>query len=155
MKSSRLQEELQWHPRAPVPEQEAYLNLRRTHDLLATEFAALFKQYGVTEAQFNILRILAGAAGRSLPCLAIRDRLIARVPDITRLVDGLERAELVARKRGDKDRRVVHVTITRKGLALLSKLAAPLLAMHKQQFQHFTPEEVARLNRLLEKARDR
>ncbi len=155
MRKSRIQAELHWHPRVPSPEQEAYLNLRRTHELLCGEFAALFKKHAITEPQFNILRILAGAENHCLPCLAIRDRLVARVPDITRLVDGMERSGLVSRQRCHQDRRVVYVEITRKGFALLTKLAKPLLEMHAEQFSHLSGEEVARLNRLLEKVRER
>lgn len=155
MRAARLHEELSWHPKTAVQEQEAYLNLRRTHERLFGEFALFFKRHGLSESQFNILRILQGAPEHSMASLAIRERLISRVPDITRLLDGMERAGLVERARSGRDRRVVRVTLTHKGQSLLARLAEPLLELHRKQFEHLSATEVARLSRLLEKARVR
>jgi DNA-binding MarR family transcriptional regulator len=79
--------------------------------------------------------------------------MITRVPDITRLVDGLVADALVTRTRCDQDRRVVYVGITPAGLELLDTLDVPLLAMHQQQLGHLSLEELTELNRLLVKAR--
>jgi DNA-binding MarR family transcriptional regulator len=137
-------------------EQEAYLNLLRTHSVLEADMSAVFKGRGLSEATYNALRILrgelqGGAAG--VPCQVIGDRLITRVPDVTRLIDRLERAGLAKRTRTTEDRRVVLVSITKKGLALLESLDKPLTDLHKRILRHMSREELAELNRLLVKAR--
>lgn len=138
------------------PEQEAYLNLLRTKSVLEGELHALFKARGLSEATYNALRILRGelrAGADGVPCQVIGERLITRVPDVTRLIDRLENAGLVKRARTPKDRRVVLVSITKKGLAVLDGLDKPLLDLHKRQFRHMERSELETLNELLVKAR--
>ena len=135
------------------PEEEAYLNLLRTTGVLYAEFDRVFKPTGLSEAQYNVLRILRGAGGYGLPCTEIGTRLISRVPDVTRLVDRLEAAGLVGRCRISQDRRVVQVKITEKGLALLSELDEPLIQLNKKLLGHLTRNELEELSRLLVKAR--
>src|SRR5215208_4015649 len=148
MADSRLQHEL--HKRNPfdAPEQEVALNLARTADQLQHEFARLFKERGLTEPQYNVLRILRGA-GTELPCLEIAGRMISHLPDITRLVDRLEGAGLVKRSRTEADRRLVLVRITERGRQVLDGLDGPVLELHRKQLGHLTAEEMAELNRLL------
>ncbi len=138
------------------PEQEAHLNVQRTASVLGAPFGALFKPHGLTEATYNILRILRGAAvtgpGRRA-CHEIAEQLIAQGPDVTRLVDKLEKQGLAERCRCDKDRRVVYVQITRKGLDILARLDAPTMRLHREQLGHMTRAELAELNRLLVAAR--
>ena len=141
------------------PAQEAYLNLMRTHSVLLGPMELLFKQHGISAAKYNILRILRGSTstgecGRhGLPSLEIADRLITRVPDITRLVDGLEADGLVTRTRCTDDRRVVYVGITDDGMSLLQRLDDPLMNLHQHTLAHLDESELAELNRLLVKAR--
>jgi DNA-binding MarR family transcriptional regulator len=141
------------------PAQEAYLNLIRTHSVLLGPIEQLFKQHGISPAKYNILRILRGAkiTGESgchgLPSLEIADRLITRVPDITRLVDGLESDGLVTRTRCTADRRVVYVGITEQGMLILQGLDEPLQKMHQHTMAHLNADELKELNRLLVKAR--
>jgi DNA-binding MarR family transcriptional regulator len=141
------------------PSQEAYLNLMRTHAVLIGPIDQLFKTQGISPAKYNILRILRGAktTGESgkygMPSLEIADRLITRVPDITRLVDGLEADGLVARTRCTQDRRVVYVGITARGLDLLDRLDQPLLELHQHTLAHLSAQELEQLNHLLVKAR--
>ena len=85
----------------------------------------------------------------------IGEHLVSRVPDVTRLVDRLETLGLAERIRDQGDRRVVFVRITRKGLAMLSKLDEPVLALHREQLRHMSPEQLGRLNQLLVMARER
>ena len=137
-------------------EQEAYLNLLRTMNVLEGDVAALFKPRGLSEATYNALRILrgemqGGAAG--VPCQVIGERLITRVPDVTRLIDRLEEVGLARRACTTQDRRVVLVSITKKGLALLESLDKPLMDLHRRLLKHMTREELTELNRLLVKAR--
>jgi DNA-binding MarR family transcriptional regulator len=143
------------------PSEEAYLNLLRTTGVLYADFERLFKEYGLSEPKYNVLRILRGAKmngefnGEGVPSLEIGDRMITRVPDITRLVDRLEADGLVKRRRCEEDRRVVWVAITPKGLKLLDEMDEPLNRLHRDQFDHMTREECIELSRLLVKARGR
>lgn len=144
--------------RAPFEhvEQEAYLNLLRTKSVLEGELHALFKARGLSEATYNALRILRGelrAGVEGVACQVIGERLITRVPDVTRLIDRLERAGLARRARTPSDRRVVLVSITKKGLSLLESIDKPLLELHKRQLRHLERSELETLNRLLVKAR--
>src|SRR5687768_2500119 len=136
------------------PEEEVYLNLLRTGTALFVDFERLFKDAGLSEPQYNVLRILRGAGGDGLPSTEIAGRMITRVPDITRLVDRLESAGLVERSRTAEDRRVVIVKVTRKALDLLASLDGPLLELHRSQLGHLTRAELAEFNRLLVKARE-
>jgi DNA-binding MarR family transcriptional regulator len=139
--------------------EEALLNLMRTCSVLSAPSEQLFKQHGISPPKYNILRILRGSTrtgqcGRhGLPSLEIAQRMITRVPDITRLVDGLEHEGLVQRTRCTEDRRVVYVGITRKGLDLLDRIDQPLAAVTRDLLAQFTNDELAELNRLLVKAR--
>ena len=136
-------------------EQEAMLNLARTWDVLAGEMAvAVFKPAGLSAAQYNVLRILRGA-GEHLACGEIAGRMIAREPDMTRLLDRLEQRNLVARCRQQSDRRVVAVRITDAGLALLAELDPKVVAAHRKQLGHMNKDELKQLIALLEKARGR
>lgn len=134
-------------------EQEVYLNLMRTADLLSGEFAELFRSFGLSDPQYNVLRILRGAGKEGLPCLEIGARMITRLPDITRLVDRLETAGYVTRKRDEADRRVVMVTITTAGLALLKKLDDPTITLHVDILKNLNTKELSTLNKLLAKIR--
>jgi DNA-binding MarR family transcriptional regulator len=138
-------------------EVEAYLNLVRTADHLARELTALLKPYDLHSAQYNVLRILRGAGSDGLPCGEIGARMVTYDPDITRLLDRLERRGLVTRSRGQEDRRVVLVRITQAGTTLLAKsdLDSKLLDGHKRALGHLGKEELTRLIDTLESIRDR
>jgi DNA-binding MarR family transcriptional regulator len=150
---SRLQEEI--HKKHPFehPEDEAFLNLLRTHSVLFSATERFLRTNDLSMATYNVLRILraAGAEGRS--CSAIGDDMVARVPDVTRLVDRLERLGFVTRGRGQEDRRVVRVVITQAGTELLAKVDRPLIDLYKGLFKHMTRGELDQLSALLCKAR--
>jgi len=133
-------------------EQEAALNLLRTADALARDAELLFKSAGVSSAQYNVLRILGGS-GESLACGEIARRMITRDPDVTRLLDRLERRGLVERCRGQTDRRVVRTRITEAGLKVLKELDEPVRRMHRRQLGHMGEEKLRALINLLEEAR--
>ena len=101
---------------------EATIALLRTADLLRRRLADLIAPAGITTQQYNVLRILRGAAPDGLPTLEIAERMIERAPGITRLIDRLEDARLVVRERRDDDRRVVACRITPAGTKLLAGL---------------------------------
>lgn len=134
-------------------EQEALLNILRTNDQFQNRFGRLFREFGLTLAQYNILRILRGE-GKPLPSLEIANRLVQVVPAITGLIDRLEKAEMVRRKRCESDRRVVYVEITNRALVKLGQLDEPVKQLHQQMLGHLTRNELKELNRLMEKARE-
>ena len=134
-------------------EQEAFLNLQRTASNLTGPYLKLFKKSKLSPSLYNILRILRGQGEPGLPCSNIGDRMVTRVPDVTRLVDKLLALGLVGRHRSTDDRRVVLISITAKGLALLSGLDGPIGELNIQALGHLTRGELKELNRLLVKAR--
>src|SRR5580765_7777125 len=83
-------------------EQEALLNLVRTADVLAGQIAELFKPSGLSATRYNVLRILRGAGPDGLPCGEVAARMITRDPDVTRVLDRMEKRKLIARRRDDK-----------------------------------------------------
>lgn len=138
----------------PTATQRVYLELLRTHEAFETAAARFFKGYGVTGQQFNVLRILYVRAHEAgIPCSAIAGRLLNRVPDMTRLLDRLERAGLVSRARCAEDRRVVRAQLTAEGVALVERIHAPLLAFHDDLAGSLSGDEARQLVRLLERAR--
>ena len=134
------------------PEQNVYVSLLRTADELESEFAKLFKSFDLSPPQYNVLRILRGAGEKGLPTQKISERLITRVPDVTRLVDRLVTAELVTRRRCEEDRRVVYVVLTNEGRARLAELDDPVDALHREQLGHLPQDKLVSLIRLLEAA---
>jgi DNA-binding MarR family transcriptional regulator len=150
---SRLQDEVKKKNPFACPEEEAMLNLARTNDRMQIEFERLFRAYGLTSSQYNILRILRGEA-RPMPVLEIAERTVTVVPGITGLVDRLERAEFVCRRRCVEDRRVIFVEITGAGLAVLARIDKPVLELNRNLLGHLAQKEIRQLIRLLEKARE-
>jgi DNA-binding MarR family transcriptional regulator len=141
--------------RAPFAsrEEEAYLNLVRTTDLLTREVAAVLKPHQLSEAQYNVLRILRGAGADGLACSEIGHRLVTRDPDVTRLLDRLEGRGLIARSREHADRRVVTTRITRAGLGLLDQLDAPVRHAVERMLEHLGARQLDAMIALLEEAR--
>ena len=115
----RLRAEIHQDDPFDSPEEEVFLNLQRTAAILTGRFAAELRAWGLTPAQYNVLRILRGAGPGGRTCGEVGERLVAPGPDVTRLIDRLERAGLVARERDEADRRVVRARIRRDGLARL------------------------------------
>jgi DNA-binding MarR family transcriptional regulator len=106
----------------------------------------------LTSSQYNILRILRGE-GQPLPILEIADRMLTVVPGITGLIDRLEKAGLVERRRCQEDRRIIYVALRDKGTNLLTKLDAPVMQLHQRLMGHLSDTELKELTRLLEKTR--
>jgi DNA-binding MarR family transcriptional regulator len=123
---SSLQEELKQGKPFPTAAEEAGVALLRTAALFRRAVAQRVEPYGISPAQYNVLRILRGAGDEGLATLAVRDRLIEEAPGITRLIDKLEEAGHVRRDRTGKDRRTVRCRITSKGLALLEEMDSPV-----------------------------
>jgi DNA-binding MarR family transcriptional regulator len=150
--STRLQQELKKKQPFDIPAQAAALGLVRTNDRLQIQFVRLFRQYGLTPSQYNVLRILRGE-GAPLPILEIADRTVTVVPGITGLIDRLEAAGLVSRERSAEDRRVVYVALTEKAAKTLAKIDRPLVELHERLMGHMSRTEINELIRLLDKVR--
>lgn len=153
MTTRQLQHELKKKRPFESPEQEAALSVVRTSDQLQIRFTRLFREYGLTPSQFNVLRILRGE-GKPLPILEIASRTITVVPGITGLIDRLEQAGFVSRLRCDKDRRIVYVALTDQATKILADLDEPLLDLHRKVLGHLSQTELKDLIRLLEKVRE-
>ena len=150
----RLQDEIkQTKPFASL-EQEAMLSIERTAALLGHQLEQALKPFGVTPTQYNVLRILRGAGERGLCRSEVRERLIAQVPDVTRLLDRLEETKLIERSRDSVDRRLVNTRITSEGLDLLRRLDQPVLDFHKTQLGHLSKDNLRTLIELLTSARE-
>ena len=130
--AGRLQAEIRQRKPFVSTEEETYLNLVRTADAITRKLELLLQPHGLTGTQYNVLRILRGAGDDGATCSAIGERLIAFDPDVTRLLDRLEKARLVQRSRSTVDRRVVMTVITAAGLALLEKLDAPVESLLRE-----------------------
>jgi MarR family transcriptional regulator, organic hydroperoxide resistance regulator len=133
---------------------EAVVGLLRTADLISRMIGVVVEPRDITAQQYNVLRILRGAADAGLPTLEIAERMIEQTPGITRLLDRLESKKLVARERCTKDRRRVYCRITSAGLALLKALDAPIRAAEEQALADLTAQEVKSLVELLDRTRD-
>jgi len=133
-------------------EEVAFLELCRTTDMLSRQLAGLLKSEDLSANQYNILRILRGSPD-GLPCGEIGNRMITRDPDITRLLDRLEKRDLISRCRETKDRRMVMARIMPEGLKLLARTDEPVRAAHCSQLGHLGRERLRALMELLQAAR--
>lgn len=150
---TNLQSEIrQTRPFASLP-QEAYLSLGRTWARLEHELGEALKPFGVTPTQYNVLRILKGAGRKGLCRSEIMDRMIARVPDATRLLDRMEAAGLIARARDGEDRRFVTTRITDVGSRLVTEAEGHVVAVHGEQFGGVEERHLQQLVRTLEQVR--
>jgi DNA-binding MarR family transcriptional regulator len=144
-----LQDEI--HQRKPFAslQEEATLNVVRTATALQDAGEEIFKSSGITGTQFNVLRILRGAEPAGLCRNELRDRMLTRMPDVTRLLDRMETAGLVERSREGEDRRMVSTRITAAGRALLIELDPKVIVLHKRLLRHITDAQMHQLVDLL------
>lgn len=151
---SQLQRDLKQNRPFKSLEEEAYLSLVRTAGQLTDELAAVLKPAGLSEVQYNVLRILRGAGAEGHACSEIGARLVTRDPDVTRLLDRLEKRGLVVRSREHSDRRVVTTRITDGGLTLLAQIDEPLHQAVQGLLGHLSRPAIETLLRTLDEARD-
>lgn len=135
--------------------EEAGLNIFRSASLLDDAASRLLKAAGVTGPQYNVLRILKGSESTGLCRNDVRDRMLTRMPDMTRLLDRMEEAGLVKRERSESDRRHVTTHITAAGKRLLKDLEGPVARLQEKQFGHMSEKELRQLIELLTKARSK
>jgi len=136
-------------------EKSVFVSLLQTANTLGQEAEQLLKAAGLTGAQYNVLRILRGAEPSGLACRAIGERMISRDPDMTRLLDRMEKRGLITRERQLDDRRVVKTRITVQGLGLLKTFDQPVHDLHTRQFRHMSATRLKILYDLLEEVRVR
>jgi MarR family transcriptional regulator, organic hydroperoxide resistance regulator len=132
---------------------EVFLSLMRTADALSRGVEEILKLAGLSHTQYNVLRILRGAGEQGLCCREVAERMITRDPDITRLLDRLEKRDLIARSRDSKDRRVITVRITTGGQKLLKDLDRPMAEYNRKLLSHMDNSDLRKLAELLEVAR--
>jgi DNA-binding MarR family transcriptional regulator len=148
-----LQEELK--QRKPWSlEEEAFLNISRTAAVLEHALIQALKPFDITPTQYNVLRILRGAGAEGLCRNEVGERLVRRVPDVTRLLDRMEQTGLLARTRDDADRRYVTARISPQGLTLLERLDQQIHRIHHAQLGHVDRKQLRALIDLLTVVRE-
>ena len=135
-------------------EEEVFLNVQRTADALMQELLDVLRPFGISATQYNVLRILRAAGDRGMTCKEIAARMITRDPDITRLLDRLERRKLLTRNRAKQDRRFVAIHISQEGLSLLRELDEPIGQKQVDLMRHVNQERLPLAIDLLEQLRD-
>jgi DNA-binding MarR family transcriptional regulator len=140
-------------PFKSLPE-KAHLGVVRTAAVLVDAFEQMLKPHGITATQFNVLRILRGAAPAGLCRNELRDRLLTRMPDVSRLLDRMEEGGLVSRARESDDRRMVTTRITAKGRRLLDAVEDDVTDEHRRRFGHLSKDQLRELIALLSMVRD-
>jgi DNA-binding MarR family transcriptional regulator len=135
-------------------EAEVFLNLLRTADALSRGAGEILKLAGLSQTQYNVLRIVRGAGQQGLCCREVAERMITRDPDITRLLDRLERRGFLTRRRDSRDRRAITVRITTAGQKLLRDLDGPMAEYNRKLLSHMDKSELRKLVELLEAARE-
>src|SRR6202051_374061 len=121
--------------RPPCPEEAVFLDLMRTTDMLSRSLVGVLKAEDLSANQYNVLRILR-VAQDALPCGEIASRMITRDPDITRLLDRLEKRGLISRCRETKDRRMVMARITPEGGKILGRVGEAVQDAHRKLLGH-------------------
>src|SRR6266550_2218569 len=139
---SRLQVEIKQTKPFPRRSSEALLSVLRTAALLEHSVNEVLRPYGITELQYNVLRILRGAGPDGWCGRAISERLVSKVPDVSRLLDRMEGMQLLRRERDATDRRHVTARITPKGLRLLDEATPELDEFERERFGHLDGEQL-------------
>jgi DNA-binding MarR family transcriptional regulator len=153
MATKTLRDELKMAKPFKSVEEEAILSIARTAALIEHSGAEALKPFNLTITQYNVLRILRGAGHEGLCRNEVGERLVTKVPDVTRLLDRMEAAGLIVRQRGGDDRRFVATRITDKALKLLDKIDRELPAMHARQLGHVSQKRLRELIDILEEVR--
>jgi DNA-binding MarR family transcriptional regulator len=133
--------------------QKAILNILYTCYFVQDQMNTLFKKYDITRQQYNVLRILRGQYPGNASVNLIRDRMLDKMSDASRIVERLRLKELVNRKSAEKDKRAVEVTITEAGLKLLDEMQEAIDEF-ESLLDNLSEEETRQLNALLDKIRE-
>lgn len=133
--------------------QRGLISLIFVGNWITSRHQQFFKQYGITMQQFNILRILRGQHPQAASINILKERMLDKMSDVSRLVERLRKADLVERKNSEMDRRAVDVRINDKGLELLRTIDAAIAHLDSA-LQSLNEKEVIQLNKLLDKMLD-
>jgi DNA-binding MarR family transcriptional regulator len=152
--SPTLKEDLRQKKGFTSLQQEAFLNVLRTSSALTDALEDLLRPYGISATQYNVLRILRGSGADGMCRNEVRDRMLTRMPDMTRLLDRMEEAGWVTRAREREDRRMVLTRISAAGQTLLKELDDPVNELHRSQLARLTDDQLRSLVDLLTLARE-
>jgi DNA-binding MarR family transcriptional regulator len=150
----KLQDELKQSKPFRAVEEEAYLSIVRTAAVLEHTLAQALKPLEITPTQYNVLSILRGAGAPGLCRNEVGCRLVASMPDVTRLLDRMEDLDLIVRERSKEDRRMVSTRLTKKGLDLVARADAKVMEAHAQQFRGLDKRALKVLIGALEEVRE-
>lgn len=148
--ASKIQDEIKQRKPFKTIASEAHVALLRTADLIGREIAEVLKPYGVSPTQYNVLRILRGAGPGGLACGEIGGRMITQDPDITRLLDRMQKAGWIERTRDSRDRRVVTTRLTKQGKRVMEELEEPLARFERQRLKRVGEKRLHELVELLD-----
>lgn len=137
--------------KSPETREEALLNLRVASHFAETRMEKICSGYGITGAQYNVLRILKGVYPEGHARCEIISRMIETAPDTTRLIDRLEKQKLAERDKSVEDRRMSITRITEKGLKLLEDIIPKLDKEISELTRDFSKNECKELSNLCEK----
>ena len=135
-------------------EQHLYDTLAQTHDLMSAAFNQMFNGFDLTHTQFNVMNVIRAAGAEGIATQKIGQRILTRVPDVTRIIDRLVRNGLVKRTRSEVDKRVLFVSLTDEGEAIMGELVEPVEELRHSLFAHMSIEKQTQLNTLLLEAQD-
>jgi DNA-binding MarR family transcriptional regulator len=138
--ANNLQDEIRQTKPFPRKSAEALLSILRTATVLEHDQSEALRPHGLTPTQYNVLRILQGAGKEGLCGREIAERLISRVPDVSRLLDRMDEVELLSRERDPADRRHVTARISAKGSRLLIQATPSLEVVERKRFRNIAPE---------------
>ncbi|SMO94051.1 MarR family winged helix-turn-helix transcriptional regulator [Gracilimonas mengyeensis] len=134
------------------PQQKAWINLVYTYNQLTDQVNQAFKKFDITSQQYNVLRILRGRKGEPALCGEVKEVMLAKNPDVTRLSDRLIKKGLIERSVNEQNRREVQLTITKEGLELLDEID-PELDKQNQFLKNLSDSEAEQLSNLMDKLR--
>ena len=135
------------------PRQKLHINLMYTYNWMVARMQKVFRAYGVTIQQYNILRILRGQYPNPSTIQLLKSRMLDKQPDASRLIDRLTAKGLVTRKVSKEDRRKMDVVISDEGLTLLERMEADVMTF-ETYFDEITTDEVVMMNDCLDRIRD-
>lgn len=132
-------------------EHEALLNLFLANNFIKKKMDDVCAKFGITSAQYNVLRILRGAYPEGYPRCEIIPRMIDQAPDVTRIIDNLEKQDLILRENSPDDRRLSIAKITQKGLNLIQEMENEVDSLNRYFSGCLTKSEITQLSEICEK----
>ncbi|HEX2963644.1 MAG: MarR family winged helix-turn-helix transcriptional regulator [Bacteroidota bacterium] len=132
-------------------EHEALLNLFLANNFIKKKMDDVCQASGITSAQYNVLRILRGAYPEGYPRCEIIVRMIDQAPDVTRIIDNLEKQDLILRENSPEDRRLSITKITKKGLLLIENMGPEVDSLNKYLRDSLSEAEIIQLSEICEK----